>query len=652
MKSELTKINTQETDLSKSEDQATTDLSGKTLQDQADNQLKQEDVFSTDINLRYVLFWGVILGLMMNWMGMYLKISMGFVSVGIGPMAVLLISRQILRRRNAATRKNLTMIIIAYGATQAAEAAVGLLFLLWLATHASFFGMTFNPPWWLLPPDTILNSRSIFSATWIVPLLVHYFLMLIPGFLGIILGWYIKDSFIEDEDSFPFPSVISQNASVAVLTDEAETKGPIFWRIARWSFLISLLTVFIPGLYVIDFSSFSAGYIIGIMLGPVGLALFAAGILIGKPKISISPMIVSIMAYTIFSQFFATNVSGTDFFDFFNLLLQDYYFVPAISLMIGGLILGPIFWSIISSIGGKQQSQEPDDETEVTEHADHSADTTDDAISPKTTILSVLRKNSQVFIFFGIVYFLLVFYVTTLQVIPAAPLWVIAILIFWNIVIGGLVNGYLVTMGVAKSSSALSPPFIFDVIPIFLAGGAGFTSFVAMPSAETDGTAGVVSSQKLAMLNDISPKRSMLAYITGYLATSITTPMFALLMWRSFGIGTAKFPAPAFPVQGAILASFASRDISSFIDIQLLIICLVAAILLSKLGNDLLFGLVIGLLFPPHMAIPMALGGLFRIFLDRRQGIDQSKETASTVGPAISVGASFVIPILIIVSLL
>jgi hypothetical protein len=52
------------------------------------------------------------------------------------------------------------------------------------------------------------------------------------------------------------------------------------------------------------------------------------------------------------------------------------------------------------------------------------------------------------------------------------------------------------------------------------------------------------------------------------------------------------------------------------------------------------------------MAIMMAIGGIVRVFMDKKVGQELSKEKSRIIGPGIAVGASFVIPILIIISLL
>ena len=63
-------------------------------------------------------------------------------------------------------------------------------------------------------------------------------------------------------------------------------------------------------------------------------------------------------------------------------------------------------------------------------------------------------------------------------------------------------------------------------------------------------------------------------------------------------------------------------------------------------------GLAIGIFFPPHMALALTLGGLTRLLYDKKAGKEASKDKTSTIAPGLAVGGSFVIPILIIRTLI
>jgi len=400
----------------------------------------------------------------------------------------------------------------------------------------------------------------------------------------------------------------------------------------------------------LDFSSVNNGYIIGLMLGPVGLSLFAAGILIGNPKISGSVSISSVLAYSILSISIIGAQSDMGYFEFFSVGIQDHYFAPSIGLLLGGMLVGPIVWGIIKPMFGKKNG-----ETEEELNEEKTADEEEQAqTKPKSNgkkLMAMIRQYSTLIGILLFVYVTSVIFVIKLNILEDVAIWVILITLFWIIVIGGVVNGFLTTVGSAKTSTAVVPPFVFDSIPIYATGVSTPLPYLAIPASESDGTLGVVISQKLAKINGIKPKIAMTAYMAGYIASTLTTPIFALLLWHSFGIGTERLPAPAFPVQGAIIAAFSSRSISSFLSIEVLLIFIGIGILLAFFGSDLAIGLAIGVFFPPHMALALTLGGVVRIVYDKKAGKEESREKSTTIAPALAVGGSFVIPILIIKAL-
>ena len=101
----------------------------------------------------------------------------------------------------------------------------------------------FDRPAWLLPGDDIINNTIVFSDTWIQPILVHWFLMLVPGVMGILLGLFLKNKFINDDKEYPFPDQIIQTEVINVLTEQTE-KLPLFIKSALTGFVFSALTLF------------------------------------------------------------------------------------------------------------------------------------------------------------------------------------------------------------------------------------------------------------------------------------------------------------------------------------------------------------------------------------------------------------------------
>ena len=101
--------------------------------DPFESELKKEP-----IKLRYILLFSIMMGLTLNFMQTYIRITMGLLGIGVGTtFAVLLLAKFLLRKRQGDTKRNFTIIAIAYGATQAAEASIGMLFIIWLVLNAA-----------------------------------------------------------------------------------------------------------------------------------------------------------------------------------------------------------------------------------------------------------------------------------------------------------------------------------------------------------------------------------------------------------------------------------------------------------------------------------------------------------------------------------
>ena len=186
------------------------------------------DQITDDRVSKTVIIIGVLVGLLMNWLALYLNVVLGLLSIGISAFVVLVMIKLLLRSR--ATQKNLSIVSVAYGATSAAEASVGLLFLLWLYRNASAFGFNWDAPWWLLPSSETIDNGIILSIEWLVPLLVHYFLMFVPGITGLILGVYLAPKFINNDKEYPFPGTIQRVKTVEVLITNKRSTITLFIR--------------------------------------------------------------------------------------------------------------------------------------------------------------------------------------------------------------------------------------------------------------------------------------------------------------------------------------------------------------------------------------------------------------------------------------
>ncbi|MHA2226716.1 MAG: OPT/YSL family transporter [Candidatus Hodarchaeales archaeon] len=604
----------------------------------------------------------VILGLTLNWISLFLRITLGFLSIGISVFFVLLIAKVLLG--NQATRQNLAIVSIAYGATTAAEASIGLLFLIWLSENAQFFGSSGVFPSWLLPSADILASKTLFSTEWLVPLAVHFFIMLIPGFAGIILGLYLKRRYLDDDHKYPFPSVAQRSQMVDVLVTNQSDKVRLFRRFLIIGFGFAFVTLFFP---VIDFSQPQNGWILGLSLGVIGVALFAIGFIVNNWKITVTASISSLVVYVVLSPFIvkesyleavSNGLAGQTYFDFYTFALQAIFMSFIVGFLLSATIISPLVWKFgkkifhnIFGIGNNKEADSVEENNQMNEtdanEIDQNEETASKSLLTRLHSIQFSRKDVYFLLIFSTIYFLSVLFVYFTRIL-GDNLVIIGIVMFWILVVGSIVIGIITSDSIAKTSAAMSPPFIFDVIPLFLAGARGFVPYIAIPQAEVGETTSIVVNSKFSKQQGLSTKAMVVAYLMGYLPAILTTPFFALLLWRSFGIGTPLLPAPAFPIQAMLIAPFAAGSIDAVLNFIEVLLGIVAAIIA---GPGLGIGLAFGMFFPPHMALTIGMGGLTRILANKRFNKDWVQDKGTTAATAISVGASLTIPLLILLNL-
>jgi MFS family permease len=637
-------------------------------------QKKIVEISQTQEFSKGIIIIGILIGLVMNWLTLYLNVVLGLMSVGISAFVVLLFTKILLRER--ATSQNLALVSIAYGATSSAEASIGLLFLLWLYNNASSFGFeNFNPPNWLLPSSSVIANRIILTNEWITPLFVHYFLMLIPGISGLILGIYLAPKFINNEEEYPFPGTIQRVKTVEVLITNQTSKISLFKKFGFLGFFAALITLFFP---VIDFSNTSSGMLLGIMLGTIGVTMFSVGFVINNPKISVPAGISSLVLYTVLTPFIINIddfknqiIQGNftnDFFGLYSYLLQHEYLSFLIGFIISAVIISPFIFSQMKRIKTKLSNKNkvdvvtPPSETSpkhITEFEEiqpgkgkneekDSAQEKDNLSLFQRFSASIRKRELIIFMSYTTVLIISTIFIITLNILPSTDFILVLLLLMWIMVLGSFIQGYITVSTIAKASAAATIPFIFDNIPLFLVGARGLTPYIATPKAEIGETIGMVSTLKFAQQMKIGQKNTIIAFLAGYIVAVLATPFFTLFLWRTLGIGNVNFPAPAFPIFLALIGLFAAGSIDVFLNIPEMIFGGILALFFPTIG----LSVAIGMFFPPHMAICLSLGGITALVVEKKKGKEWMKDKGQIVATAISVGATLTVPVLILLNLL
>lgn len=578
---------------------------------------------------RVAVIIGVLLGVLFDCLGLYLMLVLGFIGIGVGLSITLLFGHALLKRFQASNQETLTLILATFRGASAASFTISLVFTIWLATN---YNAEF--PSWFMPPPQVLMEKNIFHSAWIVPLAVRYILMTVPGMLGLIWGWGLRDQLIEKE-KLPFPRQLQTAKVIQSVTAGGQEAKTLFTMILLGFAVTAVLELF--GFNVIDFSNTSAGWIIGIQLGALGLVMAAAGYVVG-PKLSTSLCISSVLFWTLLSPFIVGGAPGLGYYDFFSHAMSGEYLSIGLGLIIVGAVIFPMVRGRKKKNGSEETGQK---RTSLWTRA-----------KEIFVSFSFIFKNSLAIVtYFGFiavcVAFVLIFGVLG-SVNPAIAIATTLVVL----VIGGSIQMVIILRMYGATGTAAGLPLVFYEVPIFLTGYSGYTAYCSMPSVEVDSGIGIVTSSKVARITKTNEKTLLKAFIVGNLSAIAVTPIFGLLLWRTYGIGTAALPTPAFPAMGALISVLATRSLGGIISLPFIGAGLLGGLLASFVPFLDAMGFAIGIFLPPHFALCFLAGGIIRWWTEKKKGKEYLQKKGLNISTGLSTGASFTILLLIIIALL
>ncbi len=489
----------------------------------------------------------------------------------------------------------------------------------------------------------------------ITPLLVSMLLMFAPGIFGLMAGWVIAPRFLENDEEFPFPGVIQAKIMAQVFASRTETvtsNRNVFLKWAFIGFLISLMTtLFLP---VVDFSS--NRLIVGLILGISGILFFVAGFIVKKPTLTVLPLIMAILFYIIMPMLLLPSnfPQGSNFIETHGTIMSSLYLSSMIGVGVGSLFFGSFIHPRLKKLIFKSRIHQENDQANEDQKEPNNVENDKRLISLNekdsfwTEMRIFFKKNLRVLLIGTFLYLLTIAYVSYFNIFPVSFL-IIGMMLFWILIIGNLVNGYVAAQGLARTSSYTTIPFIFNYIPIYLAGGRSITSYVATPQMEELEIVSLLNSMKMAEFFQIKRRQALSSFLLGYFPAMISSLFFSIFLWYTLGIGSVEFPAPTFPFIASLMASFASENPLTFLHIDQLLISLVLSILIGpSYGLAILFGMI----FPFHLLLPLTLGSVIRMLLDKKYDPKVVQQKGFLRATALSAGAAMSIIPLILLALI
>ena len=101
---------------------------------------------------------------------------------------------------------------------------------------------------------------------------------------------------------------------------------------------------------------------------------------------------------------------------------------------------------------------------------------------------------------------------------------------------------------------------------------------------------------------------------------------FTLVLWKYVGFNTPLMPAVGVIQAKVYVTMLATGDVTSVINPLTFILGGVLGALLEVFTPVSMMGLGMGLFLPPHYIVPFGVGGLVRLYTDRRYGKEFYKE--------------------------
>jgi uncharacterized oligopeptide transporter (OPT) family protein len=555
----------------------------------------------------------VLLAILFSAINGYLSINIGS-NFGYGAMAILIAYSLFEKFGGGSSRKEISFVLIS------SASALGLYYGLSLTIYMLETDPGLSFPSWMAPSREAVAQGSLNMRYWMTPISFLVFTTILSVIVGLIFTYILREEFIGNEKMI-WPNAAA-NASLvdacvegggsARLVGIAALVGfvltflqniPSFWG---YNFTTLDLTKYLPegALFAISLSlGFTAlGYMISYK---TSLSLMAAGII---TNVFVAPYLVSIGYIDSFP-----NIMDT-----YNELLFKFSIGPALGfLLLGGLLLSVMLF--VRNFFSKEKK---------TEKGEHNLGY---ATLYRVLIRGLLKNRKALIIVLGIAVclFSMVWVLNPFSPLPRVVSLLLAGYMFF---IGSFIEFVLICKmsGETGMSMGITSIFLYD-IPIFGMGYRGYPGFWSYPYFRPSPwvSNGVLPYLKYREQFDLSWREIIVAKLVGYVPTMLFSIVFTLILWKYVGFGTPLMPAVSLIQSKVYLTMMATGDFvgstSGIFPIAFVLGGVLGAVL-EVFTPVSMMGLGMGMLLPPHYIVPFGVGGLVRLYTERRFGKEFFKE--------------------------
>ena len=550
------------------------------------------------------LILGAFMALIFSAINGYLSINMGW-NFGYGAVAVMIGYSLFHRLQGGTCRRELSFLLITSVSHMGVYQTLGfILYMLETEPLATY-------PTWIAPPLEVIQAKDLSLQHWIGPIAFLVIALTISLIAGLIYYTILRDELIRN------PKMVWPNESATTKLVDACMTGGGSARLVSVSaiigFTITLLqhlsTLWGLDLTTIDLSGLlPPGCILVISLS-IGFA--SIGYLI-SPNTSLSLLASGMISYLIVTPALVRRglLEPTgDMMEIYNQYLVNYAIGPAIGiLLLGGILLSVVILAKNRLMKGTEENTD-NGETGYLELY-------------KILIQGILGNKTYLVAIIAIFTLLASLAYTLNPFTPLPPMFAVAFTAY-SFFIAGFLEAIFITkmQGETGMGMGISSILLYD-LPIFTAGYRAFTGYFVYPYLRPNPwqSGGTLPYYKYREETRVTWRDIMVAKIIGWVPTFIFSVFFTLILWKYVGFGTPMMPAVGLIQSKVFVTMLATGNVSAVMNPWTFLAGGVMGALLEVFTPISMMGLGMGLILPPHYIIPFGVGGLIRLYTDRRYG--------------------------------
>ncbi len=484
-----------------------------------------------------------------------------------------------------------------------------------------------NLPTWLAPSLKVLVKGNMFSPEWIVPIFVNIFLIIIPSLLGLIVGLAVADIVLKNKRMvFPFQQITGMTIKTCV--DKGKNVKFLFMWMCAGVFLTLLQYLLaILGLETISIDwtpNLPEGYAFGFM---ANLAIIGVSYII-HPSLSLTLFIAGLITYFILAPIavkiglFTPAKTGMEFY--MNMLFQF-----SLSPALGIFLLSGIVVLLIKKVRAKGKGDKKSDEIPSLSITDYIK-----------AFINKSKEDKRLGIAYVSLTLMLIVFIMFMGVFNPIPNVTAIVLSLFLIVPIGIIDSFIIVKMAGEAGISMGGQrIVFYQVPIAALGGKGYTPYIAYPAISPWDTSAILGYFKIGEITETSRKSILKAYFFSYIPGIITSILFILVAWYYVGFPSEMFPAVGLIQSYAVLKIFAERTVQGVLDPRTFIIGGIVGGVLGALTPISPMGIALALLLPPSYILPFGLGGIIRIYTDKKYGKKWFEERGQLMATGFIAGA-------------